>query len=103
MARRKKNENEEVNIVQEQKEVSESIDISVAENKKIDRPVLKTVITKEPIPFRIMPSKNRKYYSDLMPANTAFTIMKEISNISGDWFRLSNNKYIPATGNYIIK
>lgn len=61
------------------------------------------IIAKTSVPFRKIASLEQKYVDGQMPVGIPFKIMKEIKTVLyGDFYELSNGKYITKRGNYTI-
>lgn len=79
-------------------------------NKKVEtevtneQPVVskRIIIARKATAFRKIATLLRKHESGMMPVGVAYTIVLEVNNGSGTFYKLNNGMYITATGDYVI-
>lgn len=62
----------------------------------------RTIIAKNPVPFRKYATMLKRHEVGQMPAGTAYEIVLEVKNGAGTFYKLNNGMYISAAGNYAI-
>lgn len=62
----------------------------------------KIIIAKKPTAFRKFATLLRKHEVGIMPIGTAYTIVLEVNNGSGTFYKLNNGMYVTSIGDYVI-
>lgn len=60
------------------------------------------IIARKATAFRKFATLLRKYEVGMMPVGVAYTIVLEVNNGSGTFYKLNNGMYITAVGDYVI-